>query len=599
VSSHFHRQQVFPESRLPDSAALIEEGRNMAKQVTVGRSPFLETFGIACEADYKRRCTEEGRVMMHAQIGFREPAKSRRAYGEIWESLDKAGYRVDRYGICLDWSMGYPRAMRKDMPCGTGLIMNETEDWIDLTSAAPVAPHFGDFVIGTPAAFENTIAALLAGSTSIGNLGQYFAFRQPHWDDDIFTTAESLKAIALISAQPVEVIVHSNLDDGFASMFTDLSCSLGSILLEQYIIDELCGGHAAYCFGNTYAKPFSRLAFQRAAQKIARTPGTMIYGATTMYGSNHAANYAALATYLRVDIYGERTRPAGHAVNPTPVTEADRIPDIEEIIDVHMFANRLVELDLPLHPLYEDSEIDAVAEQIVEGGRRFKANVLAGFGKAGINITDPFEMLLAIRRIGSKRLEELFGPGRETAGRLRGRTPLVRSHSIEQLEEEGEGVVGRMQPGDRQSIRSARLCACIATTDVHEYGKILIETVLRQLDVTIVDGGTSTDPNDLADQAKSAGADFIALSSYNGVALGFVSELNDEMQKRQMHLPVFVGGKLNRVPDGSNTSLPVDIANEIAAAGAVVCPRVESMIDRLVDIARAKLPEVLLTDARK
>src|SRR5688500_12416626 len=118
--------------------------------------------------------------------------------------FDKAGYRVDRYGICLDWSMGYPRAMRKDMPCGTGLIMNETEDWIDLTSAAPVAPHFGDFVIGTPAAFENTIAALLAGSTSIGNLGQYFAFRQPHWDDDIFTTAESLKAIALISAQPVE-----------------------------------------------------------------------------------------------------------------------------------------------------------------------------------------------------------------------------------------------------------------------------------------------------------------------------------------------------------------------------------------------------------
>ena len=104
---------------------------------------------------------------------------------------------------------------------------------------APVAPHFGDFVIGTPAAFENTIAALSSGSTSIGNLGQYFAFRQPHWDDDIFTTAESLKAIALTAAQPVPVIVHSSLDDGFASMFTDLACSLGAILLEQYIVDDL------------------------------------------------------------------------------------------------------------------------------------------------------------------------------------------------------------------------------------------------------------------------------------------------------------------------------------------------------------------------
>ena len=130
-------------------------------------------------------------------------------------------------------------------------------------------------------------------------------------------------------------------------MFTDLACSLGAILLEQYIVDDLCGGHVSYSYGNTYARPYSRLAFQRAAQKIARTPGTMVYGATTMYGPNHAANYAALATYLRVDIYAERTRPAGHAVNPTPVTEADRIPDIDEIIDVHMFANHLVELEHP------------------------------------------------------------------------------------------------------------------------------------------------------------------------------------------------------------------------------------------------------------
>ena len=132
----------------------------MAKHVSVGRSPFLETYGVPCEIAYKRKCTEEGRIMMHAQIGFRDAAKSRRAWAEIWEALDKAGHRVDRYGICLDWSMGYPRAKRKDMPRGTGLIMEDVEDWIALTQMAPVAPHFGDFVIGTPAAFENTIAAL-------------------------------------------------------------------------------------------------------------------------------------------------------------------------------------------------------------------------------------------------------------------------------------------------------------------------------------------------------------------------------------------------------------------------------------------------------
>jgi methylmalonyl-CoA mutase cobalamin-binding subunit len=92
------------------------------------------------------------------------------------------------------------------------------------------------------------------------------------------------------------------------------------------------------------------------------------------------------------------------------------------------------------------------------------------------------------------------------------------------------------------------LRACIATTDVHEYGKILVETVLRELGVIITDGGTSTDPNDLAELAQSARADFIALSSYNGVALQFVTDLKAELRQRKIELPVFVGGKLNRVP---------------------------------------------------
>jgi methylmalonyl-CoA mutase cobalamin-binding domain/chain len=199
------------------------------------------------------------------------------------------------------------------------------------------------------------------------------------------------------------------------------------------------------------------------------------------------------------------------------------------------------------------------------------------------------EMLLAIRRVGSKRLEELFGPGEAASGSLRGRKALVRSHSIEQLEEEGEGLVSRLSDSRKQSIENAELCACIATTDVHEYGKVLIETVLRKLGVRIVDGGTSTDPNDLAARACSEKAHFIALSSYNGVALQFVSALKEEMRKLNMDMPVFIGGKLNRVPEGSNTSLPVDISDEVAQAGALVCPSVETMLGQLAEIAQGAI----------
>lgn len=580
------RASVFPEAELPDAKALLAEGRKMAETVKVGASPFLKHYGVASEAAYKRQQAEAGRVMTHAQIGFRDPQKSRRAYAEVWDKLDKAGYRVDRYGICLDWSMGYPREQRKNMPRGTGLIMQEIEDWTTLTAQAPVAPHYGDFVIGTPAGYENTIAALLSGSTSIGNLGQYFTFRQPHWDDDVFTTAEALKAIALTAAQPVEVLIHSNMDDGFASMFTDLACSLGAILVETHIVNGLCGGNVAHCFGNTFSRPYTRLAFQRAAHRVSSAPGTMVYGATTMYGPNHAANYAALASYLRLDAYAQRTKPTGHAVNPVPVTEAERIPDIEEIIDVHMFANKLIELEEPLHSLSDDTEIDAVADQIVAGGHVFKDNLMNGFAEAGIDTDNPLEMFLAIRRIGSKRLEELFGPGQPTEGRLRGRTPIVRADSIEQVEDAGEGYVARMDAATRERIQKAGFRACIATTDVHEYGKILVETVLRGLGVEIVDGGTSIDANDLAASLKDHKADLVALSSYNGVALGFVSELKQEMKRQGIDLPVFIGGKLNRIPDGSNTSLPVDVSKEIAETGAIVCPDVAVLLDRLAEMSR-------------
>ena len=197
-------------------------------------------------------------------------------------------------------------------------------------------------------------------------------------------------------------------------------------------------------------------------------------------------------------------------------------------------------------------------------------------------------MLLAIRRIGSKRLETLFGPGAPAPGRLRGRNPIARSYSIEQLEHDGEGLVSRLALAERERIVRAKLKACVATTDVHEYGKILVESVLRQLDIEIIDGGTSTDPNDLVEQAVATGADFIALSSYNGVALQFFTQLKGELDARNSALPVFIGGKLNRVPDGSNTSLPVDISDELASAGATVCKSVDSMIASLGEMARAR-----------
>lgn len=579
------RAEIFPEPELPDAAALLARGRALARDVTVGPSPFLEQYGVDCENAHKRRAMAAGRVMLHAQIGFRDPARSRRAWAEIHERTAKAGQPVERYGICLDFSMGYPPAERARRPRGTGMILERPEDFVALTAMAPVAPHFGDFVLGTPAAVENTAAALQAGATAIGNLGQFCTFRLPHWDDDIATTAATLTALALIAAQPVEVAVHSNLDDGFAALMTDLASVLGVVLIEQHIVEGLIGGRIAHCYGHSFSRPLTRMAFQHALAEVATGPGTMVYGNTTIYGEGAGANYAGLASYLLVDILAQRRRPSGHAINAVPVTEAERIPDIDEVVEAQLFAGRLIERSDDWQMLLDPAAVDATAARILEGGRRFRDRAMAGLAEAGIDTGNPFEMLLALRRIGPRRLERLFGPGErdpETPGRRR---PLVEATTIGELDRLAAKTAGGLAEADRGRIAAAGLRACVATSDVHEFGKILLDGTLRRLGVGLIDAGVSSDPDAVARAAKAGKADFVAVSTYNGVALDYISALQRALAGLDLALPVFVGGRLNQVPDASNSSLPVDVGAELEAAGAIVCRRIEDMLGRLASFA--------------
>jgi len=222
-----------PDPAWPSGAALLDEGRALARDWCIEPRAFLKHHGIDCEADYKAAKAVDRRIMQHAQVGFRDPGKSQRAFEEIHDTCERRSVTVDRYGICLDWSMAVPRDARDRAQTGTGLILSDVADFVTLGEAAPVAPHFGDFVLGFPAAVENTQAALTAGSTAIGNLGQYFTFRTPGFDDDVAATEATLRALGLIAAQDHTVLVHSNLDDGFAAQFSDLSSCLGAVLLDR------------------------------------------------------------------------------------------------------------------------------------------------------------------------------------------------------------------------------------------------------------------------------------------------------------------------------------------------------------------------------
>jgi methylmalonyl-CoA mutase cobalamin-binding subunit len=483
--------------------------------------------------------------------------------------------------------MGFPRAMRDSQLRGTGLILDGPEDFCEIANAAPAATHFGDFVLGFPGALENTQAALAAGSTVIGNLGQYFTFRLPDWNDDIAATNSTLQAIGLIAAQPVKVLVHSNLDDGFAAVFEDLASALGAAMLERYIIEDLCGARITHCFGHHYSTPLTRLSFQRALSTVSPNPGSMIYGNTTSYRGNDAENYASLGAYLLLDIVGQITCPSGHAINPVPVTENRRIPEIDEIVDAQLFAGQLTASGMDYLPIYNDAEVEQLAKKLVTKGTDFYNATLTGFKEEGYDTLDPFEMMLAMRRIGCRELERRFGQGRWDDESHR-RVAILQSDTVKEIEQLVAKNLQAIEPEDRNILNDSDIKVVVATTDVHEHSKMLIEGLFRELNIDVLDGGVSADTIDLARLAEQETADAIALSTYNGVALTYFSRLRDQLLEMGIPVPILIGGQLNEIPEESTNSLPIDVEDKLKKEGAFVCCGILDAIPILVNLSREK-----------
>lgn len=575
------RSMLLPEAELPDTAELIAEGRRLGRGITLPRTAFLDHHGVASEAEYKRRSMADGRIMRHSQVGYRDLDQTRRACADIHETLARSGERIDRFGMIFDQNMGYPPAMRAEMPKGTGLIVDDPETLLAIARDVPVSLHFGDYMIGLPASVENATVALSSGANVLGNLAQFYNYKLPYLDDDVTMARAAVTAIAMVAEQPREIGVSSNVDDGFGPLFTDLACSLGLVMVEQHIVEGLLGSRLVTVFGNMFANPFNRVVFQRAVGRISGNPGPMVYGSTTEYGTDHAANRATLANYLTFDVIAQQLAPSGHAVVPIPVTEYERIPDVSEIIDAQMFAGRIIEKASRLHPMVSLEAVDAAVDRLIAGGESFRDNMLRGFTDVGIDVGDPVELLLAIRRAGARRLEDWFGPGEVDGATTRGRRPLVMADGIEGVVALARTTLDGIAPALADDIRARGYTACVASTDVHEYGKILIEEILDGLDLDLVDGGVSVDPDVLVERAREGGADFIALGTYNGIALEYLQTLRSAMARANLDIPVFLGGRLNQVPDGSNTSLPVDVSGRLAAEGAVVCGSVDELLAHL------------------
>lgn len=549
----------------PSARFMIEKARKISKDWKYGKTAFCRERKVASEREFKEICKANNRISRHAAIGYNSVEETCNAMKWLHKELNNRGCTLDRVGVILDFIMGIPEEYKSKAMVGSGLVLDSEEDWIALGQAAPFMIHFGDNMIGSLNSIENLRLAFLAGATSIGNISQYFSYEYP-FDYDLYKRIlDTCVAICIMGLKKDHgMIIHSNLDDGFAGAFNDLVTVLGWAKVEKYLAEDLMQAKLGHCFGNLFSSPILRMTFSMALDEINNgdSCGTMIYGNTTDYTLDFVRNNSVLNGYIIGDMIGQIHKPTGHAISAVPVTEAVRIPTKEEILDALIMSNEIEKYARELEPYINWEKIESDKKILLDGAERVFENIINGLDEMGIDIKNPAEIMMACKLMGPEYLEKRFGIGELSDEYSNGRKPVWPTDMVRKLKGIQERCIKKI---DLESADLEGLKVVLCATDIHDFGKIIVGNVMRKANAKVYDIGRDVSPGEVAEMTLETDSKVILVSTYNGIAKTFASALLKEMEKLDLKAEIFMGGLLNENEEGGN--IPKDVTNDLRELG--------------------------------
>ena len=559
---------------LPSMDEVFSQVDKLASEITIGETLFFKEHGVKSEAEFKKRAIKEGYISKHSHLGWNSWDETARNIEYIYNALQKRGSYLTRMGVIFDWVMGVPEEHRHKLQPGTGLIFKNPDEWKAIGQIVPIQPHMSDHMIGCPNALENARFALEAGVTSIGNVSHYFTYEYPGINLERERTIQSMMGFALMGKFD-GTIIHSNLDDGFGNQMHDLANLTGWVLIERYLVEELLGASMTFSYGNLFSSPISRILFNLAidATNTKGTPGTMVFGNTIDYGLDFSKNYGALSSFSLADAICQRHNPTGHAVASVPVTEAMRVPTPDEIVDGHLCIDMMIEKSKFLEPFMDWSKIYAERDILLAGGNLFFERVMNGISDMGFDITHAGEVFAALKAIGPEQLEINFGVGRKDKMALRGRAPLRPTDIVKTLQEKQRNTFSLLGNVDRQ-LEGMKVL--VGSTDIHDYGKEMIKSMCNAAGAVVFDLGTYITPEEIMENIMETESKVVVISTYNGIALSFATEVVNLLKKNELDTLMIMGGLINENPDGG--SLAVDVSDSVKALGVDTQNRMETII---------------------
>ena len=549
---------------LPSMSEINSQIDRIARQTTIGQTLFLKEHGVKTESEFKKKAIATGYISKHQHIGWNSWDETAKNIEYIYRELEKKDSYITRMGFVFDWVMGVPEEYRDKIPQGTGLILKTPEEWKAIGQIVPIQPHLSDHMIGCPNGLENCKLALEAGVTSIGNVSHYFTYEYPGIELERERTINSMLGFGLMGRFE-GTIVHSNLDDGYGNQFHDLANLAGWTLIERYVVEELLGASMTFSYGNLFSDPISRIVFTELCQRsnTKGTMGTMIFGNTIDYGLIFPRNYGALCNFTLADCILQRHKATGHAVAAVPVTEAARIPAPDEIIDAHLTLDMMIEKSKLYEPYMDWTKIEAEVDALESSGKLFFERVMNGLDDLGVDTRHPGEILAATKAIGAEQLESVFGVGETDKTALRGRRPFRPTDIVKTLQEKQERI---FLSAGKIAGELAEKKVIVGATDIHDYGKEMVKSILNTADAKVFDIGSYVTVDEIIENLLETEAKVVMISTYNGIALTFGTELCNKLEENKMEdVLVIIGGLLNENMDGSQ--LAVDVTNEMRELG--------------------------------
>ena len=225
--------------------------------------------------------------------------------------------------------------------------------------------------------------------------------------------------------------------------------------------------------------------------------------------------------------------------------------------------------------LIDWTAVEELRDRIKEYSDIMFDNFMTGMKEAGIDTTNPIEMMVVLKKMDPTKFEKLFHPSIVNDGNERVR-PLLPAALWSAAENMAVDIIDRYKYTETaRKLKDKRIC--VVSGDLHYFGLYVITRVLEGLGADVIDGGTSMEAVDVLDIADEYGVSDICISLHNGQALPYSKALKGLSEERQGQYNFYLGGVLTSFLNEGD-EVPVDVTENIRDMGLNTTKSVDELI---------------------